>query len=135
MTVSEQIIQVINDLCAKFGMVIDWTSENVWPYIESLVGKYIKLEIATSAALCLIFIILPVAIFFVAKYFHPKAKEKYYDPDYFVVWAAVISWLLFVALAFTGIIVIVAQIFDIITCLTFPEKMVFDYIMNLTTSG
>ena len=28
MTVSEQIIQVLDALCEKFGLVIDWTSEN-----------------------------------------------------------------------------------------------------------
>lgn len=48
MSISSQIIEVINDLCAKFGIVIDWTADNVVPYIEELVGKYISWEVATS---------------------------------------------------------------------------------------
>ena len=42
MKVSEQIIQVLDALCAKLGMAIDWTADNVIPYIEKLCGKYIN---------------------------------------------------------------------------------------------
>ena len=42
MTVSEQIIQVVDMLCEKFGMAIDWTGENVIPYIEVLCKKLVK---------------------------------------------------------------------------------------------
>ena len=31
MTVSEQIIQVIDALCEKFGIAIDWTTQNIIP--------------------------------------------------------------------------------------------------------
>ena len=48
MTVSAQIIEVLNDLCMKFGLAIDWSQENVLPYLEELAGKYITWEIATS---------------------------------------------------------------------------------------
>ena len=48
MTVSEQIIQVIDALCEKFGIVVDWTNENVFPYLETLCEKLIAYEIATS---------------------------------------------------------------------------------------
>ena len=48
MTVSEQIIQVIDALCEKFGIVVDWTSESVIPYLEILCTKLIKYEICTS---------------------------------------------------------------------------------------
>ena len=30
----DEIIKVINDLCGKFGIAIDWTSSNVIPYLE-----------------------------------------------------------------------------------------------------
>lgn len=35
MTVSDQIINVLDALCEKFGLVIDWTSENVVPYLTT----------------------------------------------------------------------------------------------------
>ena len=48
MSISDQIIAVINDLCQKFGIAIDWTAENVLPYIEDLCARYIQFEIQTS---------------------------------------------------------------------------------------
>lgn len=36
MTVSEQIISVLDALCEKFGIAINWTEENVIPYVEIL---------------------------------------------------------------------------------------------------
>ena len=33
---SEQIIEVLNALCEKFGIAIDWTAENVMPYLTDL---------------------------------------------------------------------------------------------------
>ena len=50
MTVSDQIIAVLNDLCEKFGVAIDWSSENIIPYLQALCEKYIHYEIATSIA-------------------------------------------------------------------------------------
>ena len=33
MKVSNQIIEVLEYLCQKFGIVIDWTSESILPYL------------------------------------------------------------------------------------------------------
>ena len=48
MTVSSQIIEVLNDLCMKFGIAIDWSAKNVGPYAQELAAKFISWEIATS---------------------------------------------------------------------------------------
>ena len=50
MTISSQIIEVLNDICKKFGIAIDWSQENILPYLQELAGKYISWEIATSVA-------------------------------------------------------------------------------------
>ena len=50
MTVSAQIIEVLDDLCRKFGLMIDWSQENILPYLQELAGKYISWEIAMSWA-------------------------------------------------------------------------------------
>lgn len=33
MEVSKQIIEVLDNLCEKFGVVIDWNAKNVLPYV------------------------------------------------------------------------------------------------------
>ena len=48
MSLSKEIIEILDYLGRKFGIAIDWTSENVVPYIEDLCARYIKFEIYTS---------------------------------------------------------------------------------------
>ena len=33
--VSDQIIKVLDNLCDKFGLAIDWSSKNVQPYLRA----------------------------------------------------------------------------------------------------
>ena len=41
MEISEQVIKVLDAVCDKFGIAIDWTSNNVIPYIEQIGNKII----------------------------------------------------------------------------------------------
>ena len=46
--VSNQIIEVLNEICNKFGLAIDWTSKNVQPYLQELIAKCVAYKFATS---------------------------------------------------------------------------------------
>ena len=116
-TISSQIIEVLNYLGEKFGIAIDWSSQNVMPYIVELCGKFISWEIATSwmyVVLGGIFLLL--GIFFIAL---ELASEWSFDGLIFA-----LGIIMFV-IAFS---VIGAQAYDIITATHFPEKTIFDYI-------
>lgn len=39
---AEQIISVIDELCKKLGIAIDWSSENITPILMDLINKYTK---------------------------------------------------------------------------------------------
>ena len=58
-TVSEQIIEVLDYLGEKFGIVVDWNANNMVPVVQDLCSKYINWELATSVA---IFIICVIAL-------------------------------------------------------------------------
>lgn len=45
MTVSEQIIQVLDNLGEKFGLALDWSSENILPYVSELMNKAVSYEL------------------------------------------------------------------------------------------
>ena len=131
MTVSEQIIQVLNVLCAKFGLVIDWTSENVIPYLGELCGKLVNYEIWTSVAwmtcMVLLSIISAVTLIVLRKQFKPALKE--YD-----LWPVLVI-LGCVCIFMASIGVIGQQIGDIIKCVTFPEMYIVEYVQGLISSG
>lgn len=42
---SQEIISVLNYLGEQLGVAIDWTSENVWPQVVDILGRYRLMEI------------------------------------------------------------------------------------------
>lgn len=121
MQISDQIIAVLDDLCQRFGIVIDWTQESVIPYLEELAGKYIMYEIATSVAWCLVWLSITCILFFVGNLFRKKDIEDFHYPAYIV--GAVSAAITF--------FVVSTQIFDVIECLTIPEKTIIEYVTQL----
>lgn len=132
MTISEQIIKILDTLCAKFGIAINWTSENVIPYVEVLCKKLVTYEIVTSAMWVLLMWVLFGASAITLKKLHPwlmKAYDEDYDDGYMILDVAL--WVVTVFLGVVMICVACDQIADIIKCLTFPEMYVFEYVSNL----
>ena len=133
MTVSEQIIQVIDVLCEKFGIVVDWTNENVFPYLETLCGKLIAYEIATSIVWIVIMILISVASIVATKKFYPIFRDGWernarsYDNVGWQV-ASVFAIIGIIVVNFSTICVLGTQIMDIIKCAVFPEMYVFEYV-------
>ena len=120
---SEEIIKVLDDLAERFGVAIDWTSKNVKPYLQELFEKFISWELWTSVVwggFALLLIIIGVVI--VVKSIKYLNKENC-DDD-----LVVPGFFLTAGLWILGIIILMYQIFDIVTCVTFPEKALFDYV-------
>lgn len=138
MTVSEQIIEVIDALCAKVGIAIDWTGENVLPYIETLCGKLINYEIGTSIAWMVIWLALSIGSIVATKKFYPTFKNGIENQRPYEVGWEVGSFFAIIGLVFVNIIAICTvgqQIMDIIKCATFPEMYVFEYVQRIINAG
>lgn len=112
MQISEEIIKVLEYLCMKLGLTIDWTNNNVLPYVEQLCEKFIKWEIGTSVTWIGITIITTIIVFIFSKVVYCDGLEK------------IIFW----GVICVAICVIGKQVFDIVACYTFPEKVIYDYI-------
>lgn len=131
---SEEVIKILNALAEKFGIAIDWTSANVLPYLQQLCGKCVTYEIATSV----VWILIGICLLFVGKYVIEKAKycwgkynedlDSYYDVG--TIWLGILAGCVIVV----GIIVVLCQTFDIITCITFPEKIIIEELQVVYSS-
>jgi hypothetical protein len=130
MTLSDQIIQVLDALCEKFGIVVDWTSANVVPYLTTLCEKLVSYEIWTSVAWIVISIIGFICVLIAAK--HLPAGLDSIDADDFITGTAV---LIGAGVAVLCIVGVIGQTMDIIKCVTFPELFVFEYIQDIINSG
>ncbi len=122
MSFSSQFIEVLDALCDKIGIAIDWTSQNVVPYVTDLATRIITYEIWTSAA----WIIIAAIVFLIAlKMTKNLCKEDRFEDEWFSGWSIRII---------TGIIfftVIGFEVFDIIEALALPEKTLYDFITRL----
>lgn len=81
MTFSEQFRDVLNALCEKVGIVIDWTQENIIPYLTDLLERYVKYSIITESLwiiLGIVFIIpcIPVGINILKQYNTVRKTKK-----------------------------------------------------------
>ena len=139
MTVSEQIIQVIDALCEKFGIAMNWTGENVIPYLEVLCGKLITYEIITSIFSIAIWVVIMISSIVATKKLCPKYKngikkdKENYDCGWTVL--TVFSIIALVVVNFIGICTIESNVVDIIKCATIPEMYIFEYISALVNAG
>lgn len=138
MTVSEQIIQVIDKLCEKFGIAINWTSKNVIPYVETLCKKLVTYEIATSIVWMIIMILVSIGSIVATKKFAPRFKKGLKEQGTFECgWTigTVFAIISLITINFATVCVLGQQIMDIVKCATFPEMYIFEYVSNLISTS
>lgn len=137
MEVSKQIIEVLDYICEKIGLAIDWTavfaSENVIPYIEQLCRKFITYEIATSVATMILFVIVIIAGIILAKLIHNNKEfgvTHYHtiSDDYFVRY---LCYALLGFMCFIATLILSREAYEIIKCVTFPEMVIFEELMHV----
>ena len=119
MTISSEIIEVLDYLGEKFGIAIDWTSKNVLPYLQALVDKFIKWEISTSIVWIIIAAFVMVAMIVLMNL---KGVREINEETDGMLWVPII------ALILASFMIICVQIFDIVECNLFPEKALYDFI-------
>lgn len=123
---SNEIIKVLDALAEKFGVVIDWTAANIIPYLQELCGKYVNYEIVTSTVWIIIGIILLTGTFFGWRRIDGLSDE---DED-----LAFSFTIILLVISIATSYVIISQIFDIVTCYTFPEKIIIEELQSIYSS-
>lgn len=122
MSFSSQFIEVLDALCDKIGIAIDWTSQNVVPYITDLATRIITYEIWTSAAWIAIAAIVFLIIWKMTK---NMCKAGNLDDEWFFGWTTRIIVGIFC------FVVIGCQVFDIIEAVALPEKTLYVFVRRL----
>jgi hypothetical protein len=143
---AEEIIKVINELCNKFGVAIDWTSQNVMPYLQELMGRIVKYKIiGTSIGLGIGILMILFAIIFsivlIQSYRYSRNLDKdtvFFEsygtgavPDPNMVGAVAIA-ISIICLIFGGIITALS-IDEIIKWVFVPELGLYEYITSLAS--
>ena len=137
MTVSKQIIQVLDALGEKICITIDWASENVVPMAQQICERYIRYEIVMSILWMVLELGVIAGLIFggtkLFKFFI-EAKQK---PSYgrnLCIWVDVAMIFTSIGIGVLGILSITDIIINIETlckCLLLPELHLFEKFSGL----
>lgn len=130
---SNEIIKVLDDLSERLGIAIDWSSQNVMPYLQDLMDRYINLEIVSSVIWIVISVLAIAGTLVFSLKFVPYAKKRS-DEDRWSDWDVAMrsSVVIAIILVFVLLAVVLYQVFDIVTCCIMPEKIILDYLTSVS---
>lgn len=72
---SEEVIKVFDYIGEKLGVAIDYTQENIYPYLEDLWHRYITFEIVKHSIGCAVASIMLIIALFVVKKLYSYYKQ------------------------------------------------------------
>ena len=132
MTVSDQIINVLNTLCEKFGIAINWTAANVLPYVQDLCNRVIIYSIAEDIATIVFMIIGFIISLFAFKFCLKKDKEcdDYHNNEGWFI-ASIFGGIIFCGFCIACPIIIPTAIMEIIQACTIPELTIIQTVEEL----
>lgn len=125
---NEEIIKVLDELGKRFGIAIDWTSQNVMPYLQDLMGRFIAYMNAQAVIWIVISIIsIILSILGIKKLFKWKKENEIeeYDDGWGFFLIAIIG--LICALCIF-IIVLICNIQGLAQNIFIPELSIMDYL-------
>ena len=135
MEVSEQVIKVLDAVCDKFGIAIDWTSNNIIPYIQQLGNKIIIYDICNNIIWLVVGCVMPLIVAILIKKFLNKkkleAKERmndYYYTDGSLDEGGWWCYTMIIALIIIAIVIGTISSQSIIQDIVFPEKTLIEFI-------
>ena len=128
---SEEIIKVLDNLAERFGIAIDWTSQNVMPYLQDLMNRYVSYKMGMSIMWIVILgIILIVSLVVLVKCIKGFA-ETFDELNAFGGISCMIGIIITGILILISIIELPNNIETIIKAKTVPEILVYDYVKKL----
>ena len=131
MTASEQIIQVLDELCKRFGIIVDWSKDNVVPYIEELMRKIVLYELWTSVAWIVVSIVVGYFTLRLIRWSVNGLKTSTWENNDVYIVGAIVAGFFAVAV----VVAFMMNLMDVITCLTFPEKILYEFVISLLNKG
>lgn len=136
---SQEIIKVLDNLAQKFGVAIDWTSQNILPYLQDLMSRYISLQNAYAVTWIVISAIILIISFIIMFKSINKIKKdskqiKFYDvlDDSPSAFFGIICSSFFI-LIFS--VVILCNIFGLLQNIFTPEITILNYLKTINLGG
>ena len=130
---SEEIIKVIDELGKRFGIVIDWSSQNIIPYLQELLKRFICYRNIMACVWIIVSIAMTISGFVMIKFLNKWRKSENYDSDYYGddELLALLGYIFSICMIALGIGLIIGNILGIVENICMPEMVVYEYIKNI----
>lgn len=73
---SEEIIKVLDELGKRFGIVIDWSNQNIIPYLQELFKRFICYQNITAVVWIILSIVLIIVGIIIIKFINKWKKAR-----------------------------------------------------------
>ena len=135
---SDKIIKVLDTLGDKFGIMIDWTQQNVQPYIQDLCQRVSQYKLSTSIVELVIWAVVFVVgvcgiIFAIKMLYNSCHHQKMYNQkmEDITFSLGILGLVVMPILVIVSLIVLVQVINDVYMCVYIPEKVLLDMISSI----
>ena len=126
---SEEIIKVIDELGKRFGIVIDWSNQNIIPYLQELLKRFICYRNITACVWIIISIAMTIGGIVMFKFLNKWRKSENYNSDDEAI--AAVGYIFSICIIALGIGLIIGNMFGIVKNICMPEMVVYEYIKNI----
>ena len=123
---ADEIIKVINELASRFGIAIDYTNENIMPYLAELVEKLARYKIIEFFVVSILLLALLVAGFFFAKKMY-KLSDKSFDWEE----VAIIYYVAYSVFVVLSLLFLLYSISYVIKWIVVPELAAYEYLIGM----
>ena len=128
---ADQIIKILNDLSSRMGVAVDWTAENIVPYLQDLgtrIATYVFWsKIIGICILVVLSIIAAIVCIVVLKKINFNV-EYYETKESVAVICLIISGIMIVG----SLIAIPMMAVDAVEAKYLPEKAIYSYVESTT---
>lgn len=143
---ADEIIKVLDELAARMGVVIDWSTENVLPYVTELGEKLVRFKLVESVFWVLASVVLSLILWRFMKWacrtqtieYGYKdwngtlvTKTKQYTPFDDNVQVMVVGYVLMGVEIILAIKTLMFEVETILAAITFPEKIILEYLQGV----
>ena len=130
---SEEIIKVLDELGKRFGIVIDWSNQNIIPYLQELLKRFICYRNITACVWIIISIAMTISGVVMIRFLNKWIKSDNYDKDYCSDddMLAGMGYIFSICIIAVGIGLIIGNMFGIVKNVCMPEMVVYEYIKNI----
>lgn len=129
MSFSNEVITLIDELAARCGIVIDWTAENVVPYLIDLGTRFVTFMTWRSVlSIVLTVSMLLFSILILRKGIKMSVTGKNENICVTILSVGILSTIFCIVL---NLVAIPSFINQILECQFLPEKIIFDYLKDI----